>query len=283
MEPILVTGASGNVGREIVRLLRAQGQSVRATVRPAQHPRRAIEPGVADVPFDFGDRATYAAALRDVRKVFLLRPPAITDIPTYIDPFISAARAAGVAQVVFLSLLGADKIPFVPHRKVEASLRASGMAYTFLRPSFFMQNLSTTHRAEIHRGRIVVPAGNGRTSFIDARDVAAVAVRALIEPGHENQAYALTGSAALDYGQVAALFTEIFGRPVTYTRPGLVQFVRWSRARRLEWSYILVIGAIYSTARLGLAGTITGDLAPLLGRPPTTMQEFIAAHAPCWL
>ncbi len=140
-----------------------------------------------------------------------------------------------------------------------------------------------THRAEIHRGRIVVPAGHGKTSFIDARDVAAVAVKALVEPGHENRAYALTGSAALDYGQMAVLFTEILGQPVTYTRPDLLQFVRWSRARRSEWSYVLMMGAIYTTARLGLAGTITGDLAPLLGRPPTTMREFIAAHTRCWL
>lgn len=157
------------------------------------------------------------------------------------------------------------------------------MAYTFLRPSFFMQNLGATHRAEIYGGRIVVPAGTGRTSFIDARDVAAVAVKALIESGHENQAYALTSGAALDYGQVAALFTEVLGQPVTYTRPGLAPFVRWSRARRLEWSYILVMSAIYTTARLGLAGAITGDLARLLGRPPTTVREFIAAHTPCWL
>ena len=283
MEPILVTGASGNVGRELVQLLQQQGRRVRATVLPAEEPRQDADSGVEHVPFDFGDHATYAEALREVRRVFLLRPPAITDIPTYIDPFIAAAKEAGVAQIVFLSLLGAEKIPFVPHRKIEASLLASGMAYTFLRPSFFMQNLSTTHRDEIRRGRIVVPAGRGRTSFIDAKDVAAVAARALTEAGHENKAYALTGSEALDYGQVAALFTEILGRPVAYTQPGLLQFVRWSRARRTEWPYLLVMAAIYTTARLGLAAVITEDLEPLIGRPATTMREFIAAHERSWM
>ena len=283
MEPILVTGASGNVGMELVQLLRQQGRRVRATMRPAAVGRQAGDAGVEYVPFDFGDHGSYAEALRDVRRVFLLRPPAITDIPTYIDPFIAAAKDAGVAQIVFLSLLGAEKIPFVPHRKIEASLRASGMAYTFLRPSFFMQNLSTTHRNEIRRGRIVVPAGNGKTSFIDAKDVAAVAARALTEPGHENKAYALTGSEALGYGQVAAIFTEILGRPVTYTQPGLLEFVRWSRARRTEWPYLLVMAAIYTTARLGRAAAITEELEPLIGRPATTMREFITEHERCWL
>lgn len=283
MEPILVTGASGNVGRELVQLLRQQGRRVRATLRPTNGARQADDAGVEHVPFDFGDRTTYAEALRNVRRVFLLRPPAVTDIPTYIDPFIAAAKDAGVAQIVFLSLLGAERIPFVPHRKIEASLRASGMTYTFLRPSFFMQNLSTTHRNEIRRGRIVVPAGLGRTGFIDAKDVAAVAAKALTEPGHENKAYALTGREALDYGQVAALFTEILGRPVAYTHPGLLEFVRWSQARRTEWPYLLVMAAIYTTARLGLAAAITEELEPLIGRPATTMREFIAEHEQCWL
>jgi len=157
------------------------------------------------------------------------------------------------------------------------------MAYTFLRPSFFMQNLSTTHRDEIRRGRIVVPAGRGRTSFVDARDVAAVAAMALTEPGHENTAYALTGGEALDYGQVAALSTEILGKPVAYGHPELLQFVRWSRGRRLKWPYVLVMGTIYTTARLGLAGTISGDMARRLGRPPATMRECIAGNARCWL
>ena len=211
-----------------------------------------------------------------------MRPPDITDTRTVIDPFIAAARQAGVEHVVLLSLLGAEKIPVVPHHKLEQTLRASGMHYTFLRPSFFMQNLSGTHRLDVKYGHIVVPAGSGKTSFIDARDIGAVAATVLTEPGHEDCAYALTGAEALDYDEVAGVFTSVLGRRVVYTRPGMLRFVRWMRARRMDWSFIVVMAGIYTTARLGIAGPVTGDVQRLLGRPPTSLCQFVRDNQECW-
>ncbi len=156
MTTILVTGATGTVGCEVARLLGAHGLPVRAALRD---PGGAVPAGVAPVPFDFGRPETYDLALRGVEALFLMRPPAITDTRRYVDPLIAAAREAGVRRVVFLSVLGAERLPVVPHRRIERSLEASGMAHTFLRPSFFMQNLSGVRRADIRRGHIVVPAG----------------------------------------------------------------------------------------------------------------------------
>jgi uncharacterized protein YbjT (DUF2867 family) len=283
MSPLLITGASGNVGAEVVRLLRDGGYPVRAAVRTAPAARADDAGGVEQVPFDFAEPATFGPALRGVEKVFLVRPPALADTKRYFTPFIDAARRAGVEQIVFLSLLGAEKNAIVPHHAIEAALRASGVPWTFLRPSFFMQNLSTTHRADIReRGEILVPAGNGETSFIDARDIAAVGARVLTESDHLGRAYPLTGGEALGYAAVARIFSEVLGRPIAYRRPSLVAFARQMRRRGLAWSFILVMAGIYTTARLGLAGTVTPDTATLLERAPITMRQFVADYQACW-
>ena len=182
-----------------------------------------------------------------------------------------------------LSLLGADRLPVVPHDQVESYLASVGVPWTVLRPSCFMQNLITTHRDEIRAGELLVTAGRGRTSFIDIRDIAAVAARVLSEAGHLAQAYALTGVEALDYHQVTQLLSAELGRPIVYRRPGLRRFVRHMRAHGLAWPIILVMAGIYTTARLGLAAAITPDSTRLLGRPPITMRQFVHDERDSWL
>ena len=281
--PILVTGATGNVGAAVVHLLAEGGYAVRAAVRNVAT-IRAPQSNVEYVPFDFEDPATYAPALSGVRRLFLMRPPALSDTERYVNPVIDAAKAADVEQIVFLSLLGAEKNPVVPHRHVEKYLEASNVAWTFLRASFFMQNLSTTHRDDIRDGdQIFVPAGDGRTSFVDVRDVAAVAVKTLTEDGHRNKAYPLTGSEALTYGEVTQIFTNELGRPITYPRPGALAFALHMRARGMAWSFIAVMIGIYTTARLGLAGMVMPDIAQLLGRAPITMQQFVQDERAAWV
>lgn len=233
--------------------------------------------------FDFEDPSTYDV-LAGVRTVFLVRPPAMVRVWTSIVPALDAAENHGVEHVVFLSLLGAEQNPLVPYRWIEWKLRRSDMDETFLRPSFFMQNLATTHRADLRdRDEIYVPAGRGRTSFIDARDVAAIGVRALTEGNHRNAAYALTGDEALCYAEVAARFSEVLGRDIRYANPSILGFIRRMRGQGHPWPFVLVMTGIYLTARFGLAATVTDDLERILGRPPTSMRAFIRDYRSCWV
>ncbi|MCB8983362.1 MAG: SDR family oxidoreductase [Ardenticatenaceae bacterium] len=279
---ILITGATGNVGRELVSLLHKSGQPIRAAV-VSEAEAASLPPDVPWCVFDFTNPRTFPAAFAGVDRLFLMRPPHLSNIQRDIKPAIEFAAQSNVRQIVFLSLLGAERNPVVPHAKVETLLQKGAVPYTLLRCGFFMQNLSTTHRDDIRAANdIFIPAGMGKTAFIDVRDIAAVATKVLTEPGHEYKAYALTGSEALNYQEVAQLMTAVLKRPITYSRPSLVRFA-W-RKWRAGWpaAYVGVVSGIYLTTQLGLAQEITEDVPALLGRPPLTMRQFVRDHAAVW-
>lgn len=213
-----------------------------------------------------------------------MRPPAVSDVKRYMYPVIDAAKAAGVEHIVFLSLMGVEDNRYVPHHKIEKYILASALGYTFLRPSFFMQNLSATHRADIlAHNDIFVPAGKGKTSFIDVRDIAEVGAKALIEDGHLNQAYELSGNEALDYYQAAAIFTEVLGRKITYPNPSIFRFAFRMRKRGMQWGFIGIMIALYTVAKLGLAAKVTGELERLLGKKPITFRQFAQDYKSTWM
>lgn len=282
--PVLVTGATGTIGRHVVAGLQAAGRSVRAAV---PHPERADELGarVSLVRFSFTDPSTWAATFDGAQVMFLMRPPQLSNIGRDMVPALRAAQDAGVRHVVLLSLQGAESNKIVPHAKIEAWLRGSELGWTFVRPSFFMENLTGTHATDIRdRDEIIVPAGRGATSFIAARDVAAVAVAALLDPsGHSGQAWTPTGEAALTYTQVAAVLTDALGRSISYRRPGLIRYARHARQTLgMPWGMVAVTAAIYTVARLGRAAATTDDVRAVTGAGPTTFKDWALDHANVW-
>ncbi|WP_229366021.1 SDR family oxidoreductase [Fibrisoma montanum] len=235
-ERILISGATGNVGLETLRELmqRPDTPSVEiiAGVQDPEQARKtiAVQPD-GFVKLDFTDAATFGPALKGVSRLLLVRPPQLADVDKYFKPFIDVVKQKPIRQIVFLSLQGVENNALTPHYKIEKLIVEAGIPYTFLRPSFFMQNLSTTHRDEIRlRNEIFVPAGNGQTSFVDVRDIGAVAALVLTSNGdeHLNKGYELTGSEALTYGEVAELLTKVLGRAITYRNPSVPRFI-WQK------------------------------------------------------
>lgn len=227
------------------------------------------------VEFDFTNPSTFTNAFRQINKVFLVRPPALAN-SREIAPALEAAKLAGIEQIVFLSVVGADRNRIVPHSKIERYINQLEIGATFLRAGFFMQNLNTVHLEDIKtRGELFMPAGNGKTSFIDTRDIAAVAKLALLENEHMNKAYTLTGSEALTFYQVADIFTEVLNKPIKYTNPSLISFILTMRSRGLPINFVLIMAAIYTTTRLGLASQITPETQQLLNRPLLTMRDYV--------
>ena len=276
----LVTGPTGNVGSVVLRELLAADAEVRA----ATHGGGEV-PGAEAVRFDFQDEGTWRTAFEHVDAMFVVRPPALSRPKSQMLPALAAARAAGVQHMVFLSLQGAEKNPVVPHASIEKWLRSSGIGWTFVRASFFHQNLSTTHLTDVRdRSSIMVPAGSGSTAFVDTEDVGAVAAAALLDPAqHTDKAWTVTGGRALTYLQVADILTLELGRTVRYARPGVPGYVRHARqALHMPWAMVAVTTAIYTTARLGMADGLTTDVRTVLGRDPIDFAGFAHREREIW-
>lgn len=281
--PMLVTGALGNVGAEVVRCLVNMGIPVRAADINIQALKDRFPSDVEVVEFDYSKPGTYKSTFDGVESMFLMRPPQITDIKRLMVPALDAAQAAGVTHITFLSLIGIESAKFVPHYKVEQYLEKSSMTWTFLRCSFFMQNLNTTHRLEIKdRDEVFVPVGKARTSFIDVRDIGAVAAVTLTQPGHARQAYDLTGSEALDYCQAADILSDVLGRKITYRNPSLINFFVTHLRRGTPFMFALVMTGLYLSTRNGMAEPVTGEVERLLGRLPNTFQQYAIDYRSSW-
>jgi uncharacterized protein YbjT (DUF2867 family) len=281
--PILVIGATGNVGQEVVKALHKQNVRARATALNTQDSAKVPEEADEIAFFEFGKPETFAAAFADVKKLFLMRPPAISDIETYIKPVIDYAAENGVEQIAFLSLVGVEEKTYVPHYKVEQFLKASGVPYTFLRAGFFMQNLNTAHRIDIVESNdLFIPVGSAKTAFVDIRDLGAVAAHVLTTPGHENKAYDLTGKETLTYYEVADIFSEILGRKITYSNPSPFRFAWRMKKRGNPWRYVLITTGLYFATRRGSAAEIADGVQRLLGRDPITMRQYVADYADVW-
>ena len=228
-ETILVTGATGTVGSEVVKqLLSAKGQKeeniiVKAAVRAANEDTfRNL--GVQAVELDYNKPDTLSAALRGVDKLFLLTPFQ-SNMVDLTSNLVNEAKKAGVKYIVKQSVLGADAEPGITpsrlHRQAEKVIEESGIPFTFLRPNFFMQNFVTFYSNFIKtQGAFYVPAGDAKASFVDVRDIAAVAVQALSrnrsskngESKHIGKAYDITGAEALSYGEAAEILSKEIGK-----------------------------------------------------------------------
>ena len=275
---ILVTGSTGNVGRYVMEAVEARGHSATAAVRKPDSAGSTKQ-----VCLDLQDPTTWDAALVGIDAIFLMRPPAISEVETTLNAFVD--RALGqLQQVVFLSVAGAEKNTFIPHAKVEAHLRASGVSYTFLRAGFFAQNLCGPYQQDIATDdRLYVPAGHEPVSWVDTRDLAEAAARAFGDPQAHNAAWTLTGAEARTFHEVADLLTKHLGRPITYQPAWLPAYLRHlTRNRGLPWSAALVYAVLHTAIRFGAEARTDPKLAELLGRAPRTIEDTIMDHLHLW-
>jgi uncharacterized protein YbjT (DUF2867 family) len=277
---VLVTGATGTIGRDVAKRLSENGVPLRAGVRDQAKARKQFGADIALVPFDFENEKTFSEALEGVEKVFLL-PPLLPNQLEVMNAFVDAAKRAGIRHMVKLSAIGIDDesqpTAIKSHDANERHIRESGVAFTFLRPNSFMQNFITYFPPR--NGAIYLPWGNGTASFVDTRDIASVAAKALTSDGHEGKIYTLTGPATLGIAEVALILSEVTGREFKYVdvpeaaaRDGMLQ------AGVPPWQVELVL-ELHAVNKQNRWSAVTSDIEKITGTPPTDFAQFARDHA----
>jgi uncharacterized protein YbjT (DUF2867 family) len=278
---ILVTGASGSAGGAVLKEVAKTNQPFRAMYRSREDAGR-VPAGIPAVIGDFADKTSLRRALEGVDTVYLVCSP-VRDLVELESNMVDACREAGVRHVVLNSALGAgDYSKSFPswHRKVEEKLKVSGLEYSILRPNSFMQNILTYYAPSIRtQGAFYAAMGNACTSFIDVRDLASAATKTLTTGGHTGKTYELNGPEALTYAEVAEKISRASGRKAQYVDiPVERQKQSMLDQRMPEWQVtaLLDLQAYYTG---GKGGEVDEVLANLLGRTPTTMDQFLAEFA----
>jgi uncharacterized protein YbjT (DUF2867 family) len=271
---ILVTGASGNVGKEVLKQVSQTGIRVRATFQSASS--TASAPSGAEIAImDYNKPETIRAALKDVERVFLVGPPT-QKLPVLERQAMDQIRQSHVRHVVKLSAMGGREAAYPrQHADSEDYIKTTGVAYTFLRPNGFMQNIVNYNATTINaQSAFYGCQGEDKVSHIDIRDVAAVATKVLTENGHEGKVYTLTGPVALSNRQIARIVSDDLGREIRYVDLPSQEFKQALLAGGLsEWSADALVN-LQDFYRAGKASSVTDAVERLLRRQPTSFEQF---------
>ncbi|HWW25411.1 MAG TPA: NAD(P)H-binding protein [Caulobacter sp.] len=272
-DTILVTGATGKTGQRLVPLIEQNGMTVRAVSR---------KPGAGQAAFDWDTRASHASALTGVDAIYLIPPAMIEDPAPVVAPFLAAAKDAGVQNVVMVSSMGAAfpaEAPDSGRRRLEALVRGSGLDWTILRPSGFMQNFSEGFLLPaVRNGAIPNPAGDGKVAMVDAGDIAAVAAAVLVEgERHAGQVYDVTGPSLISFPEIAEIITRETGRPVLARSMTSAQFLAMLEGAGVPPDYAAILLRDQEAIRDGAAAAVSDTVARLVGRPAISFVDYAAA------
>ncbi|MFI0351922.1 NAD(P)H-binding protein [Actinomadura sp. 9N407] len=273
MSTILVTGATGTTGSRIVPRLTALGHTVKAAAR-----RPTAPAGARPVRFDWYDPATFDEALRGTDRIYLVPPIGSPDPAAVMLPFLERARAAGVRRAVLLS---SSAIPAGGPAvgQVHAALADVIDEWAVLRPSWFMQNFTDQHlHADSIRkeGTIMTATGTGRVGFVDADDIAAVAVHALTDATAPGPDLVITGPQALSYDDIAATISQVMGRPVRH-RVLTYEQMRDRLATEIPEEFAALLARLDRSIAEGAEDRVTRTVERVTGRPPRTFSDFARA------
>jgi len=272
---ILVIGGTGNVGRPLVDELVAKGEVVKVASR---NPDAVKIDGATAVQVDLARPGTLEAALEGVDRAYVLAPAGNADHLGVLAPVIDAAAKHGV-KVVLQTAIGVNSDDNIPLRQVELRLEKAGVPFVILRPNWFADNLATYWLHDVLNGEIRVPAGNGKSSFIDARDIAAAAAAVLTTDAFDNQAFDLTGPEAFSYAEAAQMLSAATGRKISYRSIDDAPFIEALQAAGLNGAYAQMLAAIFYPVREGWTAPVTDSVQKLTGRKPRSLQAYIEENA----
>jgi uncharacterized protein YbjT (DUF2867 family) len=273
---ILVTGATGTIGSATVKALKAKGARFKVAARS---PDKLQAKGVETVPFDWDQPESFGPALQGVTKLFLLTPNTTDQQARYVQALVDASKKAGVKHIVRLSVMGADAEPGIllgrMHRASEKIIEGSGIAWTMLRPTFFMDNFLNYYGVDPKKDcTIHLAHGQGKAVWVDGRDVGEVAAAALTGPGHEGKAYHLTGPEALGTSEALAILGEALGHKYTYVAIPAEQARKAMEDSQTPAWMVQGFSELSALIRDGYSATPATGVKDALGRPPHSFRDF---------
>lgn len=276
-ETVLVVGASGTVGSEVVSSLKAQGYLVKAATS-----KKAS--GEDSVHINLATGEGINAAFEGIDRAFFLSPPGYADQYKMLSPLIQEAKRRGLKKVVLMTAMGANAVETSPFRRAEIELEKSGLAYNIVRPNWFMQNFNTFWVEGIKQhGKILLPVGTAKTSFIDAKDISDVVTKLLITDEFNNQAFDITGPEALNHDEVAALLTEATGRKIVYSEISPEDLRKAFFVAGMPEDYSNFLLTILGFLKEGYSAGVTDEVKRILGREPRTMKNYAKEYRSSWM
>ncbi len=280
---VLITGATGNVGMEVIKYLAKlhHDLDVYAGVRDLHKDIGKIkQPNIKYIQFDFTDTNTYSPALISCDILFLLRPPQISEVEKYFKPLIDTCKDKEVKHIVFLSVQGVEKSKIIPHHKIEKLIVDSRIPYTFLRPAYFMQNFTTTLNADLVKKHLIyLPAGNAKFTLIDVADIGSVAAIILTNASqYANQSIELTNKEKLSFSEMAKMLSTHLNIPIKYQSPNLFSFFLTKRSEKMPVMLIMVMIMLHYLPRFQKEPAITDWGYKITKRNPATFVQFIQAN-----
>jgi len=277
---ILLTGATGNIGTLVCQSLIKDGVTIRAAYNNKRSEAKALSLGAAEiVQLDVSDRASLDRAFDGVTKALIVVPmrPDMLEIGCGM---VDAAKQAGVEHVVRISGMGSAPDAAILlgrwHGQIDVHLKASGLSYTLIQPNSFMQNF-ITYGVLKSQHRIYLPLGDSKVSWVDVRDVAAVAAKALMGSEHRGKSYVLTGAEALSTEAIAAIFSPHFGRKVTYVDVPEAAATQALLGSGMDAIMAQALEELHAIFKAGYGAEISPDIENVLGRPPLSFDQFAAA------
>ena len=229
------------------------------------------------VSFDFENTDSFKTAFSGIDILFLLRPPHISEVEKYFRPLLNSAKEHGIDQVVFLSVQGAEKSKVIPHNKIERLIEELEFNYIFVRPSYFMQNLTTTLLPEILNERsITLPSGSAKFNWIDIRNIGEATAKLILDfKDYQNKYIEITGSENENFTEVARLITEITGEKIRFQSMNPIRFYFKKRKEGMESGFAMVMTLLHFLPRFQNEPFISDNYHRLTGKHPTTLRDFI--------
>ncbi|MFA6618308.1 MAG: NmrA family NAD(P)-binding protein [Candidatus Neomarinimicrobiota bacterium] len=281
MDRILITGATGNIGLEVINYLTELKSSneIIAGVRNIEKAKNVLKdcPDLNFTHFDFEDFDTFDKALNGIDKVFLLRPPHISDIEKYFKPLISKIKEKNITKIVFLSVQGAEKSKVIPHNKIERLINEYGLDFIFLRPSYFMQNLTTTLIKDIQTKRVIIlPAGKAKFNWIDIENIGEVGAILLDRfNDYKNRAIEITGLENENFEKVTELINNSIDSRIEYKNVNPLRFYKIKKREGMVKGMIIVMILLHFLPRFQKKPRISDYYEQLTGKKPTDLKAFI--------